>query len=98
MAGFGENSRVLAWISAAARAAPTRSRQSSDWCPTLGEGGIDAGGLGLSDEAMAELLEVDVAGWKRQLPQMHEHYAQFATKLQAELHQQLVDLEARLRD
>ena len=50
-------------------------------------------------EAMAELLDGRCRRLEAaQLPQMHEHYAQFATKLQAELHQQLVDLEARLRD
>ena len=45
---------------------------------------------------MAELLAVDVAGWKQQLPQMHEHYAGFGDKLPAQLRDQLDALEKRL--
>ena len=96
--GYGENSRVLAWIFRRCEGRADAVETVIGLLPPLGDGGIDTSGLDLSDQAMAELLEVDVAGWKRQLPQMHEHYAQFASKLPAELHQQLVDLEARLRD
>ena len=35
--------------------------------PPVGEGGIDTDGLDMSPEAMAELLEVDVDGWRQQL-------------------------------
>ena len=47
---------------------------------------------------MAELLAVDVEGWKRQLPQMHEHYAEFGPKLPAELHAELDALDDRLHE
>ncbi len=53
-------------------------------------------GLDVSDEAMAELLRVDVEEWRAQLPQIHEHFAQVRHKLPAELHAQLKALEARL--
>ena len=52
--------------------------------------------LDVSEETMAELLEVDLEGWKQQLPQMHEHYAEFGEKLPAELHAQLDSLDERL--
>ena len=45
---------------------------------------------------MAELLEVDVDGWRQQLPQIHEHYAEFGDKLPAELHAQVGMLERRV--
>ena len=45
---------------------------------------------------MDELLEVDVDGWKEQLPQMHEHYAEFGEKLPDALRAQLDALEERL--
>ena len=38
---------------------------------------------------------VDIEGWKEQLPQMHEHYAEFGDKLPAELHAQLDTLETQ---
>ncbi len=65
--------------------------------PPVGEGGIDTEGLDVSPETMAKLLQIDVDGWKQQLPQMHEHYAEFGAKLPAELHAQLDALDARLR-
>jgi hypothetical protein len=45
--------------------------------PSLGREGIDTEGLGVTPEAMAKLLEVNVEGWKQQLPQMHDHHAKF---------------------
>ena len=64
--------------------------------PPVGEGGIDTDGLDVSDETMAKLLEVDAEGWRAQLPQMKEHYAEFGDKLPAELRAQLDALEQRL--
>ena len=46
---------------------------------------------------MEELLKVDDAGWKEQLPQMHEHYAEFGEKLPEALRAQLRTLEGRLK-
>lgn len=46
---------------------------------------------------MRELVAIDPEGWKRQLPQMHEHYARFGEQLPRELREQLDALEARLR-
>ena len=65
--------------------------------PPVGDGGINTDGLDISDEAMRHLLDVDIDGWKDQLPQMHEHYAEFGEKLPAELHSQLETLELSLR-
>jgi phosphoenolpyruvate carboxykinase (GTP) len=45
---------------------------------------------------MEELLEVDVDGWRQQLPQMHEHFARLGDKLPGALRDQLVALEKRL--
>jgi GTP-dependent phosphoenolpyruvate carboxykinase len=45
---------------------------------------------------MTELLKVDIEGWKHQLPQMHEHYAEFGEKLPAALHALLAQLDERL--
>ena len=96
--GFGENSRVLAWIFRRCEGRRTRSRRRSGCVPPVGEGGIDTDGLDVTEETMAKLLEVDPEGWREQLPQMHEHYAQFGDKLPAELREQLDALERRLRD
>jgi phosphoenolpyruvate carboxykinase (GTP) len=95
--GYGENSRVLAWIFRRCEGAAEAVETQIGLLPVLGDGGVDVTGLDVSPQAMAELLAVDVEGWKRQLPQMHEHYAQFSSKLPDPLRAELIGLEQRLR-
>ena len=91
--GYGENSRVLAWI--------------FDRCDGRGEAVETAIGImptpsaiaapeGVSAADMETLLAVDADGWKAELERIKEHYAQFGDKLPAELSAQLTALEARL--
>jgi phosphoenolpyruvate carboxykinase (GTP) len=95
--GYGENSRVLAWIFRRCQGKAEAVDSAIGLLPPVGEGGIDTDGLDVSTEAMQELLAVDAAGWKQQLPQMHEHYAEFGEKLPEALRDQLQTLEDRLR-
>jgi len=95
--GYGENSRVLAWIFHRCQGRADAVDNAIGLLPPVGEGGINTDGLDISDEAMRHLLDVDIKGWKEQLPQMHEHYAEFGEKLPAELHAQLETLERSLR-
>jgi phosphoenolpyruvate carboxykinase (GTP) len=95
--GYGENSRVLAWIFHRCQGRADAVDTTIGLLPPVGEGGINTDGLDISDEAMRHLLDVDIKGWKEQLPQMHEHYAEFGEKLPAELHAQLETLERSLR-
>ena len=74
--GFGENSRVLAWIFRRCEGTARGRRDRDRAGAAVGEGGIDTTASTSSDETMAKLLEVDAEGWIAQLPQMHEHYAQ----------------------
>jgi phosphoenolpyruvate carboxykinase (GTP) len=92
--GFGENSRVLAWIF-------RRCDEEADAAETpIGlvpaEGAIETEGLGLSAADMRELLKVDPEEWKIQLPQIRQHYAGFGDALPGELRRQLEALEQRL--
>jgi phosphoenolpyruvate carboxykinase (GTP) len=94
--GFGENSRVLAWIFRRCEGKADAVETEIGLLPPVGEGGIDTDGLDISAGTMSKLLEVDVDGWKQQLPQMHEHYAEFGAKLPSELHAELDQLDKRL--
>jgi phosphoenolpyruvate carboxykinase (GTP) len=94
--GFGENSRVLAWIFRRCQGSADAIETAIGLVPPLGAGGIETAGLDVSAEAMASLLEVDSEGWEQQLPQMREHFRGFGGKLPAELQAQLDALEKRL--
>jgi phosphoenolpyruvate carboxykinase (GTP) len=95
--GFGENSRVLAWIFRRLTGEAEAVESAIGLMPVAGEGGIDTDGLDVSAETMAKLLEVDTEGWLSQLPQMREHLAKFGDKLPSELTEQLDGLEQRLK-
>jgi phosphoenolpyruvate carboxykinase (GTP) len=92
--GFGENSRVLAWIFDRCD-----DRGDADETP-MGkvppEGALDTSGLDLPEGALAKLLEVDPDEWREQLPQLREHLDSFGDKLPDELRAQLEALEQRL--
>jgi phosphoenolpyruvate carboxykinase (GTP) len=94
--GFGENSRVLAWVFRRCDGSADAVETEVGLVPPLGEGGIDINGLQISSDAMQQLLDVDPEAWKQQLPQMHEHYARFGDRLPAEMRAQLEALEGRL--
>jgi phosphoenolpyruvate carboxykinase (GTP) len=94
--GFGENSRVLAWIFGRVNGDADAIESAIGLLPPTGERGIDLDGLDVPQGTMARLLEVDTDGWLRQLPQMKEHYAEFGAKLPEQLHAQLRSLEQRL--
>jgi phosphoenolpyruvate carboxykinase (GTP) len=94
--GFGDNSRVLAWIFRRCEGAAEGVETEIGILPPIGDGGIDTSGLDLAEGAMSQLLDVDPAAWKQQLPQMREHYARFGDRLPAEMRAQLEALEQRL--
>ena len=92
--GYGENSRVLAWI----------FRRCDDEAEAVdtpvgrvpAAGALDTTGLDLTDDALAELLRVDPEEWRTQLPQMRQHFAAFGEDLPEALRARLDALEERL--
>jgi phosphoenolpyruvate carboxykinase (GTP) len=92
--GFGENSRVLAWVFR--RCDDEADAVESPIGLVPAPGAIETTGLDLSEKDMAELLSVDRDEWRAQLPQLHEHFAKFGDRLPQELRAQLEALEERL--
>ena len=92
--GFGENSRVLAWIFRRCEDVADAVETPIGLLPPLD--GIETEGLDISPEAISELLAVDPEAWREQLPQVHEHYAKFGDHLPSELEAQLSLLEDAL--
>jgi phosphoenolpyruvate carboxykinase (GTP) len=93
--GYGENSRVLAWVFARSAGHGAAKETPIGLVPPVGSDGIDVKGVEVSEGDMTELLRVDVAEWQSQIPRLQEHYAKFE-RLPEELHEQLRALEQRL--
>jgi phosphoenolpyruvate carboxykinase (GTP) len=92
--GFGENSRVLEWVFRRCDGEGETVETPLGLVPAAGE--LNTDGLGLSDEAIAELLRVDAEQLEAQLPQVKEHLARFGDQLPAPVRSQLESLEQRL--
>src|SRR5829696_2759721 len=92
--GFGENSRVLAWVFG--RCAGTAEAVETPIGLLPPEGALPLDGLDIPAEDMAELLRVGVEEWKAELPSLREHLDQFGDKLPPEMREQLAALESRL--
>jgi phosphoenolpyruvate carboxykinase (GTP) len=92
--GFGENSRVLEWICRRCDGDGRTVETAIGLVPAEDE--LNTDGLGLSREGVHELLEVDPAELREQLPQVKEHLARFGSRLPDELQSQLEALEHRI--
>jgi phosphoenolpyruvate carboxykinase (GTP) len=90
--GFGENSRVLAWIFRRCEGTAEAVETPIGLVPE----DLDTEGLDISGEALRELLTVDPEQVREELPQIREHFEQFGDRLPDELRRQLDVLEARL--
>jgi phosphoenolpyruvate carboxykinase (GTP) len=92
--GYGENSRVLAWVfrrcddDAAAIETPIGRLPARDALPTED--------LDISRESLEELVRFDPDAWAAQLPQVREHLARFGDRLPEALRSQLARLEEQL--
>ena len=94
--GFGENSRVLKWIVERVAGKGDALETPIGYLPV--SGAIDTSGLDVTDEQMAELLEVDTGEWLNEIESIREHYARFEETLPEALSDELAALEARLRE
>jgi phosphoenolpyruvate carboxykinase (GTP) len=92
--GYGENSRVLAWI--------FDRCNGKDNCVETAIGNLPKGGAivppeGVSAEALNELCTVDIEGWIEEIADIREkHYAQYGGRLPKELYDELDAIEKRL--
>jgi phosphoenolpyruvate carboxykinase (GTP) len=93
--GFGENSRVLKWISD--RLGGTADAVDTPIGRVPSRESIDVAGLGLSDDQLDLLLTVDVEAWREEAALVHPHYERFGKHTPKELWDQLAALEQRLQ-
>jgi phosphoenolpyruvate carboxykinase (GTP) len=92
--GYGENSRVLAWV--------FDRCDNRDNCVETPIGNLPKPGAieppaDVNADAMKELCSVDIEGWKKEISDVRQnHYPQFGDKLPKELYAELDAIEKRL--
>ena len=94
--GFGENSRVLAWL--LGRVAGTTAATPSPVGLLPAGASLDVDGLDLAPGALEELLRVDPASWLAEVDDAEAWMARFGDRLPAAITRQLDALRERLRD
>jgi phosphoenolpyruvate carboxykinase (GTP) len=94
--GYGENSRVLAWI--AERCAGRAAAVDTPIGRLPAPGALPTEGLAVAPGALEEILSVDRDAWRAEVPLIEEHYATFGDRLPSALRDELRALEKRLVD
>jgi len=92
--GFGDNSRVLKWVFERVSGDADAVTTPIGLLPTADA--LDTDGLGLDDAQLAELLRVDVEGWRKEVPDIEDFYNRFGDRVPEELRSQLAALDDRL--
>jgi len=94
--GFGENSRVLKWIVERVNGSGKAVKTPIGYMPT--KDALYLEGLSVTDSDMDELLSVNKNEWLGEVESIKEHYAKFGDRMPAELKNQLMALEERVKD
>jgi phosphoenolpyruvate carboxykinase (GTP) len=93
--GYGENSRVLAWIVDRLEGTAGAVETPVGNFPVAGE--LDVTGLDLGEGVLDELFAVDRASWLAEAELTGEYFTQFGDKLPGQLVGQLDALKGRLQ-
>ena len=90
--GFSENIRVIEWILARCRGQAEAEQTPVGLIPQA-----DAlNRAGLEDQDFAELMAIDVAGWRNEIDEVGEYFQQFATRLPPQIEQERQRVLSRL--
>jgi phosphoenolpyruvate carboxykinase (GTP) len=94
--GFGDNSRVLAWIIRRLEGEAEALDTPAGLIPKPGD--LDVSGLDVSEREMAELFAIDPAAWAEEADLTEEFFARFGDRVPPQLREQLAELRARLQE
>jgi phosphoenolpyruvate carboxykinase (GTP) len=93
--GYGENSRVLAWIFDRCDGKENAIETAIGFMPK--EGSLNISGLEVTPGDLKSILSVDTEGWKKEIADIRaNHYPKFGKKLPKELMKELDKLEMRI--
>ena len=94
--GFGENSRVIAWIVDRIEGRGAAIETALGRIPAPGALNLDD--LEISDEKLHELFKIDPASWISECDLTESYFAQFKDALPVEMSNELDGLRSRLAD
>jgi phosphoenolpyruvate carboxykinase (GTP) len=92
--GYGENSRVLAWIFGRIAGDAGAQETPIGMVPRVTD--LDLTGLDVPEADVATALAVDADEWREQLPLLEHHFESFGAKFPEPLREELVELKTRL--
>jgi len=92
--GFSENSRVLKWMCERVDGKIGARETPIGLMPK--DGDFDLKGLDIPAGNMKALMDVDLAAWKAELPDIEQHFALFGSRLPERLRKQLEEFRKRL--
>jgi phosphoenolpyruvate carboxykinase (GTP) len=92
--GFGENARVLKWMCERVEGKVGAVETPIGYVPKASD--LDVSGLKISEAEVAELLRIDVDGWKGELPEIEAYLDTVGARLPARMKAQLAGLKRRV--
>lgn len=92
--GFSDNSRVLKWMCERVDGKVGAELSPIGFLPK--DGDLDLSGLTLAVDGMQELMSVNTAEWKAEIPDIEAHFATFGSRLPEKLRDQLEEFRKRL--
>jgi phosphoenolpyruvate carboxykinase (GTP) len=93
--GFGENSRVIAWVIGKVSGETLGSDSPLGQLPATGE--LDLSGLDVNQEIIDQLFDIDPASWSAEIDTIKDFFDEFGDELPAELKTELAELETRIQ-
>ena len=93
--GFGENSRVIAWVIGKVSGETLGSDSPLGQLPATGE--LDLSGLDINEETIDQLFDIDPASWSAEIDTIKDFFEEFGDELPAELQTELAELEKRIQ-
>jgi len=92
--GFRENARVLKWMCERVEGKVGGVETPVGFVPKPGD--LDVGGMPIDAADMAELMRIDVEGWKNEVPEIEAYLGKAGDRLPARMKAQLAALKKRV--
>jgi phosphoenolpyruvate carboxykinase (GTP) len=92
--GFGDNARVLKWMCERVEGKVSAVETPIGYVPKASD--LDVSGLKISESEVAELLRIDVEGWKGEVPEIEAYLNTVGARLPARMKAQLAALKKRV--